>query len=121
MALQTPRQAAGVNVRTIRGLRLAVHPGLLFLLMPQRWAGSQKQEQIWGGLKHQSAQYPSKHRAMNRGAKKLHPTPPARRCEKRPAASRNVALAGQPAGLPDRLRLAPRPGSFALSPLMDEP
>lgn len=69
MALQTPRQAAGVNVRTIRGLRLAVHPGLLFLLTAQRWVGSQKQEQIWGGLKHQSAQCPSRHRAMNRGAK----------------------------------------------------
>ena len=73
-----------------------------------------------GGLKHQSAQCPSRHRAMNRGAKKPHPTPPVRRCEKRPAASRNVTLAGQPAGLPDRLRLALRPGSFALSPLMDE-
>ena len=48
MTLQTPRQAAGVNVRTIRGLRLAVLPGLLFLLMAQRWAGSQKQEQIRG-------------------------------------------------------------------------
>ena len=48
MALQTPRQAAGVNVRTIRGLRLAVHPGLLFLFMAQCWVGSQKQEQIWG-------------------------------------------------------------------------
>ena len=48
MALQTPCQAAGVNVRTIRGLRLAVHPGLLFLLMAQCWAGSQKQEQILG-------------------------------------------------------------------------
>ena len=45
-----------------------------------------------GGLKHQSAQCPSRQRAMNRGAKKLHPTPPARRCEKRPAASRNVAM-----------------------------
>ena len=69
MALQTPRQAAGVNVRTIRGLRLTGSSRSAFSFYGPMLGGFSETGANLGGLKHQSAQCPSRHRAMNRGAK----------------------------------------------------
>ena len=71
--MQTPRQAAGVNVRTIRGLRLAGSSRSAFSSHAPMLGGFSETGANLGGLKHQSAQCPSRHYAMNRRAKK---TPP---------------------------------------------